>query len=169
MSPVVVLVGPPGAGKSTVGSRVADLLDVELRDTDALVEAIAGMSVADIFVDQGEARFRELERAAVADAVASHPGVLALGGGSVVDPATRAALRGAYVVFLDVTVGESARRVGLDGPRPLLLESPRQVLRKLMDQRRPLYEEVASAHVDTTGRSPDDVAAEVARLVRDRR
>lgn len=168
MSPVVVLVGPPGAGKSTVGALLAAALGVELRDTDAAVEASAGMSVADIFVDEGEPRFRELERAAVVAGLAHHDGVLALGGGSITDPATRAALQDSYVVFLDVTLGEGVRRVGIDGARPLLLDSPRQVLRRLMDQRRPLYDEVATAHVDTTGRMPEEIAAELVDLVRTR-
>jgi shikimate kinase len=166
--PLVVLVGPPGAGKSTVGALVAADLGVELLDTDSVVESTAGTAVSEIFVERGEPAFRELERVAVAEAVANHDGVLALGGGAVGDPATRAVLVDVFVVHLDVDLGEAVRRVGLDGPRPLLLESPRQTMRRLLEVRRPLYEEVANVRVDTTGRVPADVAAEVARLVRDR-
>lgn len=166
MTPAVVIIGPPGAGKSTVGAMAAAALGLDFRDTDDLVEAAAGASVAEIFLDHGEGRFRELERAAVATSLTEHDGVLAVGGGAVVDPAARAALRNAYVVFLDVALGDGVRRVGLDVARPLLLDSPRRMLRRLMEERRAYYDEVASVRIDTTGRTPEDVAAEVAALVR---
>jgi shikimate kinase len=151
-----------------VGALVAAELGVRLLDTDSAVEATAGMAVSEIFVERGEPAFRELERAAVADALANHDGVLAVGGGAVGDATTRAALVEMFVVHLDVDLGEAVRRVGLDTPRPLLLESPRQAMRRLMEARRPLYEEVSDARVDTSARAPAEVAAEVARLVRDR-
>lgn len=165
MAPVVVLVGPPGAGKSTVGRLVAARLGVGFRDTDADVEAAAGTSVADVFVAQGEAGFRALERAAVAAALADHDGVLALGGGAVLDPGTRDALTGRTVVFLDVGVSDAARRVGLNRDRPLLLGNPRAQWVRLMAERRPVYEAVATARVDTDGRAPEEVADEVVRTV----
>lgn len=159
--PLVVLVGPPGAGKSTVGRLVAQRRGVGFRDTDSDVEAVAGRPIADIFVEDGEPRFRELERAAVRAALAEHDGVLALGGGAVMDEGTRRLLSGQRVVFLDVDVADAAKRVGLNRDRPLLVGNPRGRLRELMDARRPLYEEVATVTVATQGRAPEDVADEV--------
>lgn len=159
----VVLVGPPGAGKTTVGQHLADLLGVAFRDTDDDVASAAGLSVTDIFVERGEAAFRELERAAVAAALHEHDGVLALGGGAVLDPATRALLAGVPVVFLDVGISDAARRVGFNRDRPLLLGNPRAQWLRLMEHRRPLYEEVATARVPTDGRTPEEVAAHVVK------
>lgn len=149
--PRVVLIGPPGAGKSTIGRLVARRLGVKLRDTDRDVEALAGKPISEIFVDDGEAAFRDLERAAVAEALASHEGVLALGGGAVVTPETRALLVGHTVVFLDVGLAAASRRVGFNRDRPLLLGSPRQVLMKLMGERRPAYLEAATVVVSADG------------------
>jgi shikimate kinase len=156
---IVVLVGPPGAGKTTVGEALAQWRGVGFRDTDADVEAALGASVADLFVEQGEPVFRAAEARAVLVALAEHTGVLALGGGAVLDPATRAALAEVDVVFLDVSLAAAVPRVGLNRDRPLLLESPRAQLKALMDARRPLYLEVADHVVDTSDR---DVAAVVA-------
>lgn len=156
--PVAVLVGPMGVGKSTVGRLLAERLGVGYRDTDDDIVERAGKPVSDIFLDEGEEHFRALERQAVADAVAGHTGVLALGGGAILDEGTRALLSGLPVVFLEVGVGEAVRRVGLNAPRPLLAVNPRQRWRELMDQRRPLYTEVARAVVSTDDRTPEDVA-----------
>lgn len=159
---MVVLVGPPGAGKSTVARALADLLGVTARDTDADVEVEAGAAVADIFVDHGEARFRELEQQAVARALAEHDGVLAVGGGAPVDPGTQELLADVPVAFLDVSLAAASKRIGLDAPRPLLIDAPRSAWKRLMDVRRPVYESVADAVVDTSDRTPDEVALEVA-------
>ncbi|MEU4213628.1 shikimate kinase [Streptomyces sp. NPDC026206] len=156
--PVAVLVGPPGAGKSTIGALLAERLGTGYRDTDADIEQVAGKPIPEIFIDEGEPHFRELERQAVAAAVAEHPGVLALGGGAVLDPGTRALLRDLPVVFLDVELADAVRRVGLDAPRPLLAVNPRKRWRELMEARRPLYTEVARAVVGTGGRTPAQVA-----------
>lgn len=165
MSPRLVVVGPPGAGKTTVGTILAARLDVGFRDTDHDVETAAGKSVSDIFVDDGEPRFRELERAAASTALVEHDGVLALGGGAVESEQTRMALRGCVVVHLAVGFADAAGRVGLNRDRPLLLPNPRAQLRALLAARRPLYDDVATITVDTSGRSPDEVAADVlARL-----
>ncbi len=163
--PVVVLIGPPGAGKSTVGGLVAERLGVGFRDTDTDVEAAAGRSISDIFVDDGEGAFRVLERAAVAAALASHDGVLAVGGGAVLDETTQAALAGHRVVFLDVGIKDAASRVGFNRDRPLLLGNPRAQWVKLMEVRRPVYERLATATVLTDGRAPEDVADEIVALL----
>jgi shikimate kinase len=159
--PRVVLIGPPGSGKTTVAREVARRLGLADRDTDADVEVVAGRTVAEIFVEEGEPRFRELEHEAVLAALAGHPGVLALGGGSVLDPRTEAALVGHTVVFLDVGIADAAKRVGFNRERPLLMMNPRAQWVALMDQRRATYERVASVRVDTAGRSPAEVADEV--------
>lgn len=158
MPPQVVLVGPMGAGKTTVGHALATRWGLALRDTDADVEARAGKTVQDIFVDEGEAAFRAMERDAVAIALAEHTGVLALGGGAVLDEGTRAALEGHRVVFLRVGVADAVKRVGLGAGRPLLLGNVRGRVRALLEERTPIYESVATLVVDTDGRTPADVA-----------
>jgi shikimate kinase len=163
--PMAVLVGPMGAGKSTVGAELAVRWGVELRDTDADVEALAGKPVSEIFVDDGEAAFRALERTAVARALAEHAGVVAVGGGAVMAEETRSALAGHRVVFLDVGLSDAASRVGLGTTRPLLLGNVRAQLKALLDARRPLYEEVATVHVHTDGRSVAEVADEVEKAL----
>ncbi len=164
--PVCVLVGAPGSGKTTIGEILAKTLGVEFRDTDADIERLAGKPIPEIFIDEGEAHFRTLERAAVAAALASCSGVLALGGGAVLAEENRAALVGHRVVHLDVGLSDAVKRVGLGVGRPLLAINPRATLKHLMDQRRPLYAEVATATVHTDGRTPEDIAAEIAQSLR---
>jgi shikimate kinase len=150
-----------GAGKTTVAHLLADAWGVPVRDTDADVEAAEGRSIADIFVDSGEAEFRRLERAAVARALEEHDGVLALGGGAVLDPATREQLSGQRVVFLRVGLSDAVKRVGLGSSRPLLLGNVRGRIKALLDERTPVYESVSTLSVDTDGRTPDEVAGEI--------
>jgi shikimate kinase len=156
-SPVAVLIGPPGAGKSTVGALLAERLGVGYRDTDADIVAAAGRPIAEIFIDEGEPHFRDIEREAVATALESHDGVLSLGGGAILDAGTRKLLTGLPVVFLDVQLADAIKRVGLDAPRPLLAVNPRKRWRELMDHRRPLYTEVSRAVIATGERTPDEV------------
>ncbi|GAA3023083.1 shikimate kinase [Streptomyces glomeratus] len=159
--PAVVLVGPMGVGKSTVGRLLAERLGVGYRDTDDDIVAEQGRSIADIFVDEGEPAFREIEKRAVRRAVAEHDGVLALGGGAILDEGTRALLAGQRVVYLSMDVEEAVRRTGLNVARPLLAINPRRQWRELMEARRHLYEEVATAVVPTDARSPEEVTQAV--------
>ena len=165
-APVAVIVGPPGAGKSTVGKAVADLLGVSFTDTDDIIEARAGKPIPEIFFDEGEEHFRELEREAIAAALDSFAGVLGLGGGAILDESTRTALAGHTVVFLSVELADAVKRVGLGAGRPLLSVNPRATLKYLMEQRRPLYASVATHTIKTDGRTTQDVAEELAALLK---
>ncbi|MGW5973235.1 shikimate kinase [Streptomyces sp. NPDC055186] len=146
-----------GVGKSTVGRLLAERLGVGYRDTDDDIVAAQGRTIAEIFVDEGEAAFRAIEKQAVRAALAGHEGVLALGGGAVLDADTRALLAGERVVYLSMDVEEAVRRTGLNAARPLLAVNPRKQWRELMEARRHLYEEVATAVVATDGHTPEEV------------
>lgn len=161
----VVLVGPPGAGKTTVGRLLAQRLGQPFRDTDDDIVTVTGKSIAEIFFDEGEDAFRSLERAAVAAALAEHEGVLSVGGGAVLSADSRRFLQGVRVIFLNVGLSDAARRVGLNRDRPVLALNPRASLHALMDARLPLYREVADHEVDTAGKTPKQVADEVAAYV----
>lgn len=169
----VVLIGAPGAGKTTVGAALAARLGVGFTDTDAIVEAAAGKPVSDIFITDGEPEFRRLERAAVAAALApaanaAGPGIVGLGGGAVMDEHTQASLAGQRVVYLETGFAELAKRVGLDRARPLLIgTNPRAQLKALLEQRLPVYGRLAWLTVRTDGREPDQIAAEIAAAVED--
>jgi len=165
MSPIAVLVGAPGAGKSTVGRRIAGRLGVDFADSDALVEARAGKPVADIFVSDGEVAFRDLERAEIAEALVNFDGVLSLGGGAILDDSTRAALLGQRVIWLQVDLTNATQRVGMNSARPLLLGNVRGTMLAMLEARTPLYEEVADHRIDTSGRSIKEVVAEAAAVV----
>jgi shikimate kinase len=170
MTPKVVLVGLPGAGKSTSGRRLAKILAVPFADSDDLVEAATGRTVRDIFAESGEDAFRAIEAAAVADALGQFDGVLALGGGALTVEATRAALQAgaAPVVVLRASLETLGARVGDGRSRPLLTDDPPARLAALNQQRQPLYDEVAAFTVDTDGRTPGQVAATVAARLHDR-
>ena len=167
MSPAVVFVGPPGAGKTTVATAVAQRLGVPMRDTDDDIVAAEGMTVAELFIDKGEGYFRECESAAVRMAVADHEGVLALGGGAVINTHNREILKPECVVFLDVGLPAAVKRVGMNANRPLLLGNVRSQLKMLMDQRRPLYSEVATLTIDTDELDADQVAERVIAFLRE--
>lgn len=165
MGPRVVLVGPMGAGKTTLADLLAQRWGVAVRDTDADIVAAQGREISDIFVDDGEAAFRALEREAVARALAEHDGVLSLGGGAVLDEDTRALLAEHTVVFLRVGLTDAVKRVGLGTSRPLLMGNVRARVKALLDERTPIYASVATHTVDTDGRTPDQVADEVESLL----
>ncbi|WP_300387723.1 shikimate kinase [uncultured Nocardioides sp.] len=169
MSPRVVLVGPMGAGKTTLADLLAQRWGVAVRDTDADIVAAQGREISDLFVDDGEAAFRALEREAVARALAEHDGVLSLGGGAVLDEDTRALLADHTVVFLQVGLTDAVKRVGLGTSRPLLMGNVRSRVKALLDERTPIYASVATHTVDTDGRTPDEVADEVEALLEEAR
>ncbi len=186
-APAAILIGPPGAGKTTVGGLLAGLLGVGFTDTDAVVEAATGKLISDIFIDDGEAAFRALERAAAAALITGAPGsaddgavepvepvepvgtgrpggqVVGLGGGAVLDPGTQALLAGQPVVYLETSFAEAARRIGMDRPRPLMIGvTPRGQHKALLDERLPVYARLAAIKIATDGREPADIAAEAA-------
>lgn len=163
MAPRAVVVGPPGAGKTTIGRALAEHWDVAFRDTDADVEQVAGKAIAEIFTHDGEDAFRELEERVVERALAEHGGVLALGGGAVVSERTRKLLAGHPVVYLSVGLAEGAHRTGLSQARPLLSGvNPRATFKALLDARTPLYRGVASLELATDGVEPAELVQRAA-------
>ena len=160
--PAAILIGPPGAGKTTVGALVAALLGLDFVDADEVIEQAVGKPVGDIFVQDGEQAFRALESATTARLIASHPGVLALGGGAILDPGTRDLLAGQRVVYLETGFTSAVRRTGLDAPRPLLLGNPRARMKTLLEERLPVYASLAWITVPTDDREPEDIAGEIA-------
>jgi len=167
-APLLVLIGPPGAGKSAVGPLLADRLGVEFRDTDAEVGAAAGKEVSDIFIENGEEAFRELERSAVTTALGAlrgRGGVLALGSGAVLDAGVQAMLDGLPVVYLSAEFSTVARRIGLDRPRVVVPGNPRGRLRAMLDERDAIYQRLAAVTVPTDDLDPDQVADQIAAEV----
>ena len=165
---VVVLIGPPAAGKSSAGRLLATRLGVPFADTDNLVAKAAGKPVSDIFVEDGEAAFRELERAAVAqglDGFGLGGGVLALGSGAVLDPDVRRMIDepGVVIVYLEAGFGTVAKRTGFDKPRVVIPGNPRGRLRAMLEERRPVYESLAALTVPADDLVPDEVAADLAK------
>jgi shikimate kinase len=156
--PVAVLIGPPGAGKSTVGPLLAGKLGVPFTDADRVIEETAGKLVSDIFVQDGEAAFRALEQAAAARLIGGQPGVLALGGGAPLDPATRQLLAGQRVIYLETGLRAVVHRSGLDGPHPPMPGNPRGRLKQMLDERHPVYAGLAWRTVATDDRDPEDLA-----------
>ena len=138
---------------------------LSFHDTNEAIERATGRSVADIVIDDGEAGFRALERAEAQRALTEEPGVVSLGSGAVLDPQLEPLLRDRGVVFLDVRIADAAKRLGLDQPRPQLGLNPRAAWTAMMNERRPAYERVSTLRVDTSGKSPDQVADEIATLL----
>jgi shikimate kinase len=169
VSPRAVVIGPPGACKSTVGGLLATRLDVPFRDVDDDIVRTAGKPIADIFTGDGEPVFRAMEEEAIATALAEHPGVLALGGGAVLSEKTRKLLAGHTVVFLNVGTSEGVRRTGLSTARPLLAGvNPRATFKALLEARLPLYREVAVIEVDTDELDPERIVDDLVTRLPDR-
>ena len=170
-APLVVLIGPPGAGKTAVGPLVAARLGVEFRDTDTEVAQAAGKPVGDIFIENGEESFRALEREAAAraldehSALRQHGGVLALGSGAVLDDGINRLLHGLPVVYLAAGFGTIARRTGFDRPRVVVPGNPRGQLRAMLEERDPLYQRLASVSVDAEEHDPDELADQIAAQI----
>ncbi len=162
--PRAVLIGPPGAGKSSVARQLGRMLDCPVVDTDSVIEKKSGKTISEIFVEDGEAKFREIEREVVLDEIKNNESVLALGGGSVLNAEVAQSLRdnSVPVIYLEVSISQAAPRVGFNKDRPLLTMNPRQQWLALMEVRRPIYEGLASFKVNTDNRKPAEVAAEIA-------
>jgi len=165
--PRAVLIGPPGAGKSSVGRALAKLLQCEVLDTDKEVERISGKKIAEIFTEDGEPAFRAIEKDVVLQALKNEIGIVALGGGSVLDNDVADFLRGSEIVvaYLEVSISQAAPRVGFNKERPLLALNPRQQWMSLMEKRRPIYESLATLRIATDNRKPAEVAAEIAAAI----
>lgn len=163
MAPKLVLMGPMGAGKTTVGQEVAERLSLNFADTDALIEADQGKSVSEIFVEDGEPHFRLVEESIVIDALLSETGVLSLGGGSVMNEEVAKALKSspAKKVFLDISLAAVSPRVGFDSARPLLMVNPRQKWAELMNLRRPTYESLADLTIEVSEKSVPEIAEQI--------
>ncbi|OMC39117.1 shikimate kinase [Mycobacterium sp. GA-1841] len=158
MAPKAVLIGLPGSGKSTIGRRLAKALDLTMLDTDAAIEETTGRTIAEIFATDGEAEFRRIEEEVIRSALASHDGVLSLGGGAVTTPGVRSALAGHTVVYLEISAAEGVRRTGGSTVRPLLAGPDRaEKYRALMSERVPLYRRVATMRINTNRRNPGAV------------
>jgi len=162
--PPIILIGPPGAGKTSVGKALAKKLSLNFLDSDKVVEEKSGKSISEIFITDGEPAFREMERAAVIDLIENQDGVIALGGGSVMDlEVSKRLLLMANVVFLDVSISNAAPRVGFNRDRPLLLGNPRQQWIALMEKRRSTYEALAKTRVSTDNKKPVEVVEEIVK------
>ncbi len=162
--PPIILIGPPGAGKTSVGKALAKKLSLNFLDSDKVVEEKSGKSISEIFITDGEPAFREMERAAVIDLIENQDGVITLGGGSVMDlEVSKRLLPMANVVFLDVSISNAAPRVGFNRDRPLLLGNPRQQWIALMEKRRSTYEALAKARVSTDNKKPVEVVEEIVK------
>jgi shikimate kinase len=167
MPPRVILIGPPGAGKSSVGKSLARLLNEKFVDTDSVISDTENQSIAEIFVDKGEAYFRKAEEQVLLHELQSHTGILSLGGGAPLSEVAQNAIKknGAPVVFLDVSLSAAAPRVGFNRDRPLLLGNPRAQWQELMNVRRPIYESLAHHHVLTDKLTPTQAATAIVTLL----
>lgn len=163
----LVLIGPPGAGKTTVGKALSKELDCVFIDSDKEIEVKSNKKIIDIFVEDGEARFRVIEEEVVTKILQDATGVLSLGGGAPMNNQIKQILSGAPfpVIFLDVSISQAANRVGFNKERPLLLINPRQQWITLMSARRATYEALATEIISTDSKKPIEVAKEIMSIL----
>ena len=167
MSPHIILIGPPGAGKTSVAKALSKRIGKRFVDTDALVEKKSGKRISEIFLEEGEPRFRELEREAVIEALSGDEEIISLGGGAILDESIRKEIAtSGQVIFLDVSISNAAPRVGFNRERPLLVGNPRAQWLSLMEKRRLLYEQLATTTISTDNKKPEDVVTEILEKVK---
>ena len=166
--PNLIIIGPPGAGKSSVGRQLGKVMQIPFSDTDKIIEERAGKKIAEIFLEDGEPIFREIEREVVLAEIAKEDGILALGGGSILDSEVDKELSKlkSRVIYLEVSISNAAPRVGFNKDRPLLAVNPRQQWMALMEKRRPIYERLAGHKVSTDNKKPSEVVKEIQGLIR---
>lgn len=164
----IVLIGPPGAGKSTVGAALAESLSLKFVDTDQLIQDKSGKSITDIFVVDGEPTFRAMELETLHEVLHLDDVVIGLGGGAPISQEAQQAITDSQsqVIFLDVSLSTAAPRVGFNRDRPLLLGNPRAQWQALSDQRRPIYEQLATAAIKVDDMDVASVVAEVVKSLR---
>lgn len=155
----IVLIGPPGSGKSTVGVALAAHLQWPFVDTDALIELKASKKITDIFVEDGEEHFRTIEFETLQEVLLEPSAVISLGGGAPISQRAQDALVSSEssIVFLDVSLSTAAPRVGFNRDRPLLLGNPRAQWQALSDQRRPIYEKLSTLSIKVDDMSVDEI------------
>lgn len=163
----IVLMGPPGAGKSTVGKYLAREMGLQLIDSDRVIEEREGRSISEIFLSDGEEGFRNIEKEVVLEILSADNSIIALGGGSILDVDVQKKL-GSFerVIFLDVSISNAAPRVGFNKERPLLMGNPRQQWLALMEKRRGIYEGLATQTISTDNRKALEVAQEILERVK---
>jgi len=167
MAPRVILIGPMGSGKTTIGQLIAKRLDIAFRDTDQVVEEETGRTVSDIFLEDGEDAFRLLEKGVLRNELLSDGTVLALGGGAPISMDAQSALRAiaSPVVYLDISLATVAPRIGFNRDRPLLLHNPRGQWQTLMEARRPIYESIADTVIDVNTKSETEIVDEILKVL----
>ena len=159
MAPKVILIGPMGSGKTTIGSLLAEKLGLNFRDTDHLIEEQEEKTVSQIFLDQGEDAFRAIEKRVLREELLTDGTVLSLGGGAPISIDARSALRAiaSHIIFLDISLSTVAPRIGFNRDRPLLLNNPRGQWQTLMEARRPIYEAIADATINVDDKSEEEI------------
>ena len=167
MAPRVILIGPMGSGKTTIGKSLASKLSIEFRDTDAVIEQQEQKSVSQIFIDEGEEAFRLIEKAVLRQELLTDETVLALGGGAPMSIDAQSALRAikSHVIYLDISLANVAPRIGFNRDRPLLLNNPRGQWQSLMEARRPIYESIADTVIDVNKRSQSEIVNQILEVL----